>query len=149
MAARRGIKPSEDARYLAMRREGRTYRDIALLCGVSVGTVATGVKRAKDRQKQAAEPVETPAPRQPAWVHDMVPMFPIKALDDQSVCPHNGPIPRGSMFVCMICHQSGMDHRSALHRNPATDPKPEPKPKPKDGPKPNRKERRRRERTAA
>lgn len=128
MAARRNISPSEDARMLAMRREGRTYQDVALLCGVSVGTVAAGVRRAKERQKKAVEPEPPPKPRQPGWVKDVVPLFPIKALDNKSVCPHKGPIARGSKFVCMICHQSGMDFHPSLQRDPATDPKPAPKP---------------------
>jgi len=68
-------------------------------------------------------------PRDPAWVRDMVPLFPIEALSyEGSRCPHRGPIRRDSVFVCMICHQSGMDHRPALKIDPARAPKPEPEP---------------------
>jgi hypothetical protein len=129
-AKRREHPERDDAKYLELRRMGKTIETIALLCGVGLATVHKGIAAAKNRQRQAVqpEPVETAAPRQPAWVREMVPMFPIKALDDQSVCPHNGPIARGSRFVCMICHASGMDAHPALRRDAATEPKPEAKP---------------------
>ena len=66
--------------------------------------------------------------RDPAWVRDMVPMFPITSFVKDSACPHHGPIRPGSLFVCMICHQSGADDDPALKRSPLTDPKLEPKP---------------------
>lgn len=146
MRVRRQHPEREDARYLAMRREGRTYQDIALLCGVSYETAWSGAKRARLKQKQAAAPAaepETPLhPRDPAWVRDMVMAFPVDSLTPGSSCPHHGPIKPGSMLVCGVCHQSGMDHRPALRRNPLTDPKPEPKPKSKPGPRPTRRQRR-------
>jgi hypothetical protein len=63
-------------------------------------------------------------------------------IGEGSRCPHRGPIPRGSMFVCMICHQSGMDDDPELRRDPATEPKPEPKPRSESKKKQNRRERR-------
>ena len=39
------------------------------------------------------------------------PLFPIPALTPHCACPHNGRIRIGSRFCCMVCHQSGQDHR--------------------------------------
>lgn len=39
------------------------------------------------------------------------PLFPITAFTPSSVCPHKTRISRGSNLVCMVCHQSGADHR--------------------------------------
>ncbi len=72
----------------------------------------------------------------------LVPLFPIVALTPDAPCPHHGPLPRGTVLVCMICHRSGLDNRPALRRDPATDPKPEPKPEASKPKKLTRKERR-------
>jgi hypothetical protein len=40
----------------------------------------------------------------------LVPLFPITSFEPGSRCPHHGRIKRGSRFVCMVCHQSGLDH---------------------------------------
>jgi hypothetical protein len=40
----------------------------------------------------------------------LVPLFPITSFEPGSRCPHHGRIKRGSRFVCMCCHQSGLDH---------------------------------------
>jgi hypothetical protein len=40
----------------------------------------------------------------------LVPLFPITSFEPGSKCPHHGRIKRGSRFVCMCCHQSGLDH---------------------------------------
>ncbi len=63
-----------------------------------------------------------PSPKDPK----MVPIFPIPALTPTSPCPHHQQIRKGSVFVCMVCHQSGADHHPALKRDRRTDPKPEP-----------------------
>lgn len=68
-----------------------------------------------------------PAIRRPP---SLVPLFPITALDPQSVCPHRGKIERGSIFCCMVCHCSGQDHHPAMQIGPLDIRKPE-KPKPK------------------
>ena len=60
----------------------------------------------------------------------LVPLFPITVYDAQSTCPHHGPIRRGSLLCCMVCHRSGMDHHAAFQRDRATDPKPDKKPAP-------------------
>jgi hypothetical protein len=39
------------------------------------------------------------------------PLFPITTFTPHSSCPHCGRIRQGSRFVCMVCHQSGQDHR--------------------------------------
>lgn len=123
---RRKHPEREDARYFELRAMGKTIEMIALLRGVSTRTVRKGIKAAKDRMKLAAEkaeaeaaakaPPKKPIPRDPAWVREMIPLFPIEALSTESTCSHRGPIRAGSMFVCMICHQSGMDRHPALRR---------------------------------
>ncbi len=40
----------------------------------------------------------------------LVPLFPVLGFTPLDSCPHFGRIRRGSVFVCMVCHQSGMDH---------------------------------------
>jgi hypothetical protein len=39
------------------------------------------------------------------------PLFPVQVLTPYSACPHHGRIKIGSRFCCMVCHQSGQDHR--------------------------------------
>jgi len=39
----------------------------------------------------------------------LIPLFPATSFVPGSPCPHHGPIPPGSDFVCMRCHQSGRD----------------------------------------
>jgi hypothetical protein len=120
----------EDARYLELRRLGKTIETISWLCGVSTRTVRKGIQAAADRQRRAIESV-TPTPlREPSFIREMVPLFPVGPYTRTSPCAHIGPIPKGSKFVCMApdCHQSGMDHHPALQRSPATDPTPAPKP---------------------
>jgi len=41
-------------------------------------------------------------------------------------CPHNGPIPKGSVCYCERCSAYGRDHDKRLVRAPGTDPNPEP-----------------------
>ncbi|MGC8643447.1 MAG: hypothetical protein ACP5XB_26620 [Isosphaeraceae bacterium] len=77
----------------------------------------------------------------------LVPLFPIGPFTPRSTCGHHGTIRQGSVFCCMICHQSGMDGHPGLKRNPKTDPRPEPKPpaaRREDGSRETRKQRRRR-----
>jgi hypothetical protein len=56
------------------------------------------------------------------------PMFPVTQFEPGSTCSHHGPIRRGSSFVCMVCHKSGMDHHPALKRDSRIDTRPDPKP---------------------
>jgi hypothetical protein len=39
------------------------------------------------------------------------PLFPTGGVPftPASECPHAGPIPKGSVFCCMVCHKSGKD----------------------------------------
>ena len=46
------------------------------------------------------------------------PLFGVGMHTPLSACPHNGPIPAGSVLVCMICHQSGQDDHPALQPSP-------------------------------
>lgn len=133
--ARRRDPAGDDARYLAARRNGLSLRDIAASEDVSVRTVWLGVNRARETERRPEPPPHAPTFR-------LVPLFPIDSFTPLSLCPHRGPIRKGSRSCCMICHQSGMDHRKAVHRDPRTDPKPEPKPKPEPAKKKTRKQKR-------
>jgi hypothetical protein len=42
----------------------------------------------------------------------LVPLFPVRPLTPTSECGHKTRIRRGSVFVCMVCHKSGQDHRA-------------------------------------
>jgi hypothetical protein len=44
----------------------------------------------------------------------LVPLFPAGGYTPHSMCGHHGPIQRGSLFCCMICHRSGHDDHPAL-----------------------------------
>jgi hypothetical protein len=44
----------------------------------------------------------------------LVPLFPVGDYTPHSICGHHGPIERGSLFCCMICHRSGHDDHPAL-----------------------------------
>lgn len=113
---RRTQSARDDARYLELRRAGKTYESIALACGVSIGEAWNGVRRARERQREAAQLV----PRQaiPIREPNLIPMFPLTSFTRESSCPHHGPIARGSDFVCMVCHQSGRDGHPALVKPP-------------------------------
>jgi hypothetical protein len=56
---------------------------------------------------------------------NLVPMFPVISFIPFSACPHHGPIRRGSIFVCMVCHQSGQDHLPSLQLLPGDLPRPD------------------------
>jgi hypothetical protein len=47
----------------------------------------------------------------------LVPLFPLGPYTPNSKCPHHGPIESGSVFCCMICHNSGQDDHPALRTN--------------------------------
>jgi len=63
-----------------------------------------------------------PAPRRPPT---LVPLFGCLPYTPTSACPHHGPIPRKSDFVCMRCHVSGWDHLTILQLQPGDLPRPE------------------------
>jgi hypothetical protein len=47
----------------------------------------------------------------------LVPLFPVGSYTPDSQCAHRGPIERGSVLCCMICHTSGQDDHPALQNN--------------------------------
>jgi hypothetical protein len=51
----------------------------------------------------------------------LVPLFPIGSYTPHSRCAHSGPIERGSVFCCMVCHTSGQDDHPALQYSSAVD----------------------------
>ena len=130
----RHANPARDRKWLEQRRAGMSCISIARRAHVSVVTVYSGIERARLLER----PVGTERLRDPA----SVPLFPLTPLTPLSQCPHYRPIKRGSVFCCMVCHQSGLDNHTALRRRPQTDPKPERKPAAKPAPKLTRKERR-------
>jgi hypothetical protein len=95
-------------------------------------------KIAEVKLKPVKEPKRHRLPGEP----DLEPLFPILYLTPRSICPHRGPLRRGTRFVCVVCYQSGMDYLPALRRNVVTDPKPEPKPEPEQPPTLTRREKR-------
>jgi hypothetical protein len=52
----------------------------------------------------------------------LVPLFPVGNYTPNSRCAHRGPIERGSVFCCMICHTSGQDDHPALQMNWSIEP---------------------------
>lgn len=141
---RRKHPAKEDLQYYSLSLGGYSYREIAGIFGVSVRTAWKGVQRARKAEAERAEAEQAladkvaaalvkeaeadPKKREPAWTRDRVPLFPLDSFTKESGCPHRGPLPVGSKFVCMVCHQSGMDHHPALRRDARADPKPEPAP---------------------
>ena len=105
---------------------GATVQEIASREGFSPRRVRQGIARARGGIPDPGDTAEPPAKRPPR----LEPLFPVVGLIPSSPCAHKWRIRLGSVFICMVCHQSGQDRHPALQRNPATDPKPEPKPKP-------------------
>jgi hypothetical protein len=142
---RRQHPERDDARYLELRRKGKTYQDIALLCGVSYETAWSGVQRARLRQKPARPAAARP--RIELTITFGSSCKPLAVMTCADVHP-GGEMPMGTTCVCGVCHQSGMDGHPDLVRNPIDDPKPEPKPKSTPKAKPNRRQRRRQQAAA-
>lgn len=59
-------------------------------------------------------------PPSPAPPPELVPIFGAKAFGADTVCGdiHRGPIPSGSVCCCMVCHKSGVEHRTQHHTKP-------------------------------
>lgn len=127
MPKRRLSEPARACRdddWLKLSRAGLSAASIAWKYKVCPRTVQLGLRRARD---EAERIMNAPPPPQPSWL-ELVPLFPITSLVPASKCPHHGPIRPGSLFCCMVCHQSGRDDHRALRRDPATEPRPAPKP---------------------
>lgn len=104
--------------WLAKYEHGWPTSKIARYAKVSVRTVQLGIADARN-----ASPGLEQSPR-----FKLRPLSPVEPLTPESKCPHHGPIRRGSLLCCMVCHQSGMDHHRSMMRSPATTPKPDPRP---------------------
>src|SRR5262245_48791153 len=83
---------------------------MAAICrelGVSRATVYRwlGAARLEDLERFSGKP-----PRR------FEPLFPVDSFTKRSKCPHHGPIPPGSSFVCMVCHQSAYDWHPDIKR---------------------------------
>ena len=109
-------------------RHGVSTQEIAEREGLSLRRVRFGIARARHADKVVSG--DTAATRPP----QLVPLFPIEAYVPSSPCAHRRKIASGSIFCCMVCHQSGIDGHPGLLRDPQTDPAPEPKGRPKHPP---------------
>lgn len=47
----------------------------------------------------------------------LLPLFPMGHFTPKSLCAHIFMIPRGSIWCCMVCHQSGQDDHPALQND--------------------------------
>lgn len=141
MRVRRQHPEREDARYLAMRREGKSVRDIALLCGVSHMTAWRGIQDARLRQKSSRPEAKVRKPSLSLTIAFGSSCKPLPLLTCDDIHP-NGPMPEGTRCCCAACHKTGVEDHPSLRRDVATDPPPEPKTKPAPKPKPNRRQRR-------
>jgi hypothetical protein len=68
----------------------------------------------------APAPPAAPVPRRSRLAREgprLEPLFPVGYYTPQSRCPHYGPIERGSVLCCMVCHVSGQDDHPALQLN--------------------------------
>jgi hypothetical protein len=126
-------------------RHGRPTKEIAARERLSERRVREGISRAA--ASMTLTPGETSALTDPALrTPRLEPLFPILTFTPQSACGHKRDLRKGSCFVCMVCHKSGMDGHRALVRDPRTDPRPEPKKPPPPPPKPGARESRRQRR---
>jgi hypothetical protein len=121
----------QDRLYLESRRAGTNCPQIARDYDVSLRTVYRGIERARRLELPVGTTIRRPR---------LVPIAPLTPLTPLSTCPHRVAIKRGSCFVCLVCHQSGMDHHIYFRPHPL-DPKPDKRPKAKPAPR-SRKERR-------
>lgn len=125
------VRDSQEDHWLELLRRGRTIRQIAAAAGLKIRRIHQGLARARERERELmrAEPQVRKIPQEP----QLVPLFPVSPFVPGSICPHHGPIRKGSVFCCMVCSQSGKDDHPALQRDPKNDPKPDPKPEPLAG----------------
>jgi hypothetical protein len=105
----------DDVKLLAMRRAGKTYQDIALLEGVSVGTAWNAVRRARDEERKAAAVEREKAAARDSHVQ-LMPEYPIHHTPT-APCPHRGDVPKGTDGYCEQCSKSGRDYLPALHQS--------------------------------
>jgi hypothetical protein len=105
-------------------RHGLSTKAIAIREGLALRRVQYGVARARAMEGH------NPSPDSAVRLPRLVPLFPVGPFTPQSTCGHLRAIEPGSVFCCVICHQSGVDDHPGLQRDPLTDPAPEPKPAP-------------------
>jgi len=92
-------------------RHGMTAVEIARRGHLNVARVRRGIARARQYESTRPEPPDVITSLRKCR---LVPLFPIGPFTPQSVCAHKGPIRPGSLFVCMVCHQSGYDGHPAM-----------------------------------
>ena len=91
-------------------RHGVNTKEIASREGVSIKKVRSSLARARSQESRSCcQDIRRP-PR-------LVPLFPIGQYTPQTLCGHQGPIERGSVFCCMVCHTSGQDDHPALQND--------------------------------
>ncbi|AMV41061.1 hypothetical protein [Planctomyces sp. SH-PL62] len=115
------VDADEAEGWRTLRANGMSDAEIADEAGVNVRYVRTriGFADAPEPQGGRRGPAVDLTPK-------LTPLFPVGPLTPTSECPHKGPIPAGSPFVCMVCHQSGFDAHPKVHFDPAADMPPDP-----------------------
>jgi hypothetical protein len=95
-------------------RHGIAPEEIARREGVTVERVRFGLDRAAAIDARRSDRDDLP---DSTAGFKLIPLFPVGQFTPQSACPHDGPIPRGSRLVCMVCGASGMDDHPGLKRD--------------------------------
>jgi hypothetical protein len=105
------LTTNRDHAYLKLIRAGTTVPQVAKRFRVTEKTVYNGLKRARAAEAgpMVVQPIERP--------HYFEPLFPVLYLTPVSECPHRGPLPDGSSFICMVCsHASKISDRDISRR---------------------------------
>jgi hypothetical protein len=98
---------------------GTTEGRAGVLAGADYRWLASTITRPApvERSAPASTCGSAPPDRRSRAAHEcpkLMPIFPVESYMPRSRCPHYGPIPRGSVLCCMVCHQSGQDHHPAM-----------------------------------
>lgn len=86
--------------------EAQSIRDLARQLGISCHTIEEAVSRARNDRRLVDQLRAAPRHR----YSPRTPLFGCKPFTPSTTCADvhpGGLIPRGSMCVCMVCHQDG------------------------------------------
>ncbi len=116
------VNAARDYIWLYDKRHGMSLQAMADRDNVNVRRIRSGIERAEAADAATVATPLRPSINQPP----LVLLFPCVGFGPSIPCPHRGPIRRGSILCCAVCHKSGVDGHPALLRDPTTDPKCEP-----------------------